>query len=99
MESEDEEEQIKIKLKAIKKKIKKFKLPKNKLLVIDNPDKDFHEHWKKGRSLINFPVPFQAIICGKQNVGKGVVVSNLILHQGSDNVKGADKPFEEIYIL
>lgn len=99
MDSEDEEQEKKRKLKAIKRKIKKFKLPKNKLLVIDNPDKKFHEHWKKGRSLCNFPVPFQAIICGKQNVGKGVVVTNLILHQGSDKVKGANKPFEEIYVL
>ncbi len=96
-EIDEKAEKIK-KLKKLKRKIKKFKMPKDKLLVVKNPDKGFHESWTKGRSKLNIPHPFRALIIGLPNSGKGVCAMNLLLAQGSDKVKGANKPFEEVYV-
>ena len=71
-----------------------IRLP-NKLIVLKNKDKAFHETWttSSGRqcNALNVPHPFRALCLGKPNVGKGVVIKNLILRQ---------KPyFEEIYCI
>lgn len=87
------------KVKKIKRKIKRFKMPKDKLFVFENPDKRFHERWTKGRSKLNIPCPFRAMIVGLPNCGKSVCVVNLLLAQGMDKGRGANRPFEEVYVV
>jgi hypothetical protein len=94
----DEIQRKKDKIKAIRSKIKGFKLPTNKLFIVKNEDKLFHETWDNQRSKLNIPVPFQSVICGKQNSGKSVIINNLILHQGRDSKEGSNRPFKEIYV-
>ena len=96
---ENKEELKKKRIKKIKNKIKRFKLPKDRLLVFPNPDKFDHEHWNPKRSKLNICTPFRALICGPPSSGKTVVAHNLILYQGCDNSKGNNKPFEEIYVI
>ena len=67
--------------------IRKAKLPKE-LIIIKNPDKQFHEAWKEGRNMVNVPHPFRMVCFGPPNVGKSTVVKNILLR--------ADPPFEEI---
>ncbi len=95
----DDEDERKKKLSKIKKKIKKFKLPKDRLYIVQNPDKKFHEKWTSTRSRLNFPHPLRAVICGVPNSGKGICVMNIILNQGRDEKKGENKPFEDIFIV
>lgn len=68
----------------------KVRLP-NKILPIPNQDKAFHESWKKGRNLLNFPHPYRACLAGIPNCGKGNVTKNLIIR--------AKPPFEEIFVI
>lgn len=49
--------------KKTKKKKRRKPLP-NELLIIDNPDKVWHESWTKGRNILNFPHPFRAVLFG-----------------------------------
>lgn len=98
-DSQDKQKKKVKEKKRILKKIKKFKMPKNKLLVFPNPDKGFHESWTKSRSMLNFPVPFRCMLIGTANSGKSTIVTNLILAQGMDKKKGENQPFEEVYII
>lgn len=50
----------------------------NKLFVIENPDKTWHEKWKPGRNLCDIPHPYQCIIMGPPNSGKTTIIYNLI---------------------
>lgn len=63
----------------------------NRIIPIDNPDKEFHEKWGKRRNLLNFPHPFRAVMLGPPNVGKTTVCKNIILR--------AKPEFEEIFIV
>jgi hypothetical protein len=62
-----------------------------KLVVLENPDKEWHESWHEGRHLANFPHPFRAWICGRPNSGKGLVAKNIIGH--------ADPVWDRVVIL
>lgn len=62
-----------------------------KIVVLDNPDKGFHERWEEGRHLANFTHPFRAWICGRPNSGKGLVAKNIIAH--------ANPVFDRIVVL
>jgi hypothetical protein len=70
--------------------IRKAKLPQE-LILVKNPDKEFHERWKKGRNMINVPHPFRMVCFGPPNVGKSTVVKNILLR--------ADPPFEEVFLI
>lgn len=98
-DDDEEDDRREEKKRKIMKKVKKFKMPKDKLLVMPNPDKKWHERWSKTRSKLNFPAPWRVILCGPPNAGKGVCMINLILAQGMDKAKGENKPFEEIYVV
>jgi hypothetical protein len=50
-----------------------------RLIPFENPDKEFHEHWEEGRSIMNFPHPFRAVLIGPPNSGKGSATKNLML--------------------
>jgi len=69
----------------------KFKLPKNKLIVIPNADKAFHEKWYDGRNLGNLPHPFREVIVGPPNTGKTSVIKNIVLR--------ARPKFEDVILL
>lgn len=74
-----------------KKKTKPIiKLP-NKILVIKNPDKMFHEKWFNGRNMLNIPHPFRSVLLGPPHSGKTLLVKNLLLRQ--------QKPFEEVFVI
>ena len=66
------------------------KLP-DKLIILPNPDKLFHEKWTKGRTKLNIPHPFRCLCFGPPNTGKTTVVKNLIMHQ--------EPPFEEVIVI
>lgn len=66
------------------------KLP-NKIIVIPNPDKLWHEKWTKNRNPLNVPHPFRCVCLGPPNVGKTLIVKNILLR--------ADPPFEELFIV
>ena len=69
---------------------KRTKLP-NRIIVLPNKDKEFHEKWNPGRNMLNFPHPFRAVFLGPPNVGKGNTLKNLIMRS---------KPaFEEIFCI
>jgi hypothetical protein len=53
----------------------------NRLTIIDNADKGWHETWKKGRNLCNFPHPFRALLIGRPGCGKTCVAQNILLRQ------------------
>lgn len=69
----------------------KKKFPE-KILVIPNKEKSFHEKWEKDRDLLNFPHPYRILLCSIQpNLGKTNIVKNILLR--------ADPPFKEIFLL
>lgn len=68
----------------------KGKLP-DRILRIDNPDKEFHEKWSQGRNMLNIPHPFRAVATGPPNVGKTTVVINILLR--------ADPAFEDVKVI
>ena len=68
----------------------KIKLPKE-ILVIKNKDKDFHESWSKKRDLLNIPHPFRGVLMGPPNIGKSMIIKNIIVR--------ADPEFEEIFVI
>lgn len=46
-------------------------LPK-KLIPLPNLDKAFHEEWRRGRDLLNFPHPARIVFMGPPNVGENL---------------------------
>jgi hypothetical protein len=72
-----------------KNKKKKNKLP-DKILVIPNPDKIFHEKWISGRNMLNVPHPYRTIIFSEPNMGKTNLIKNIILR--------ANPPFKNIIV-
>ena len=62
----------------------------NKLIVLPNDDKHFHEE-PDYKDLGNFPHPFRLILAGPPNVGKTNVIYNILLHK--------NPPFERIIIF
>ena len=71
-------------------KKKKRKLP-SALVPFPNTDKEWHEEWTPGRSLINFPHPFRGVLLGPPNSGKSTCVKNILIH--------ADPPFEKMTVI
>lgn len=71
------------------KKIKR-RLP-NRILVMPNKDKAFHEKWTKGRNMLNIPHPFRCVALGPPNSGKSLIVKNILLR--------AKPQFEEVYVI
>ena len=61
----------------------------NKLIVLPNDDKHFHEE-PDYNDLGNFPHPFRLVLAGPPNVGKTNVIYNILLHKSP--------PFERIII-
>jgi hypothetical protein len=88
---EEEKEKIQKQIDKMKKRIKKTKYP-DKIIVIPNPDKQYHEKWYKGRNKLNIPHPFRGIFCGTVNCGKTLSIKNIIM-------KCDNPPFEEIYLI
>lgn len=70
----------------------KKRLPQ-KLIHIKNKDKVFHEQWKKGDDMLNFPHPFRILLAsgGKPNLRKTNTLKNIVIRQ--------DPPFKKIYLL
>ena len=62
----------------------------NKLVVLPNDDKHFHEQCDYS-DLCNFPHPFRLVLAGSPNVGKTNVIYNILLHK--------QPPFERIVIF
>lgn len=60
----------------------------DRLVVLPNPDKKWHEKWTPDRSRINFTHPYRMTVVGVPNSGKSNAILNCILH--------ADPPFEAI---
>lgn len=50
----------------------------SRLLTLDIPDKKFHEHWYRGRKLLNIPPPFAMLNIGLPNTGKTTITYNII---------------------
>jgi hypothetical protein len=76
--------------KPVKNKKVKYRLP-NKLIAIPCADKKFHEHWYKGRNLLNFPHPWRGVFLGPPNCSKTTTIKNIILR--------AKPEFEEIFCI
>ena len=82
-----------MKKRGVKKRKKKSRgLPTDRLLVFNNPDKDWHEKWTKKRAEdpINIPHPSRIVICGEPNIGKGNIAKNILIHQ--------EPPFERMVV-
>jgi len=65
--------------------------PMNKLFVIKNADKGWHEKWTKKRNLCNFPHPFRMALIGPPSCGKTSAAQNVVAPQ--------DPPFEELIVV
>ena len=52
----------------------------NKLIVLPNEDKLFHEE-PDYKNLCNFPHPFRMILCGPPNVGKTNIIYNILVNK------------------
>lgn len=76
--------------KRKKTKKRKEKLP-DELIILDNPDKLFHEDWTKGRNMLNFPHPFRMVIFGPPNMGKTNTIKNILLRAKPD--------FKEVFVI
>ena len=63
----------------------------NRLVVIENADKAWHEHWYKTRNPLNKPHPFRAIITGPPGVGKTCIIQNMLSR--------AQPPFQKVLVL
>jgi hypothetical protein len=73
---------------------KKLGKAPRRIVPMPNPDKKFHEVFKKGQNPIRFPKPFRCVILGQVNSGKSLIARHIILaHQGC-----APK-FQEIHIV
>jgi hypothetical protein len=69
---------------------KRNRLP-DVLLPLKNADKKFHEFWKPGRNMLNFPHPCRGVFLGPPNVGKSTTVKNILLR--------AEPPFETCTVI
>ena len=54
------------------------KLPPE-LIRFKNPDKKWHETWKPGRDLLDFPHPYRITLTGPPNSGKSTTVLNILI--------------------
>lgn len=63
----------------------------NRILIIPNEDKKFHEHWHKGRNMLNIIHPFRCCLVGPPNSGKTLITKNIIMR--------ADPPFRKIIVV
>ena len=63
----------------------------DRIILLPNKDKDFHERWESGRNLLNIPHPFRAVMLGPPGSGKSTVVKNLLLR--------ADPPYCAVVIV
>lgn len=68
---------------------KKKKYP-NKVLILPNKDKNFHESYEKGDDLLSFVHPFRMLLSGGVNSGKTNLILNILIRQRI--------PFERIII-
>lgn len=75
------------------KKRKQIKLP-NRMIVIPNSDKKFHEKWVPGRNILDFPHPFRMVLAAKPNSGKTLAMHNVILRTAIGK-----HPFESIVVV
>jgi hypothetical protein len=53
----------------------------NKLTIIHNADKKWHDKWEPGRNWGNFPHPFRALMIGKPGCGKTSAAQNILIRQ------------------
>ncbi len=74
--------------------IRKAKLP-NKLIIMKNADKEWHEKNYPGRCPIDIVHPFRLLCAGVPNTGKSNVVRNILMRQGM----GENNPFEEVIVI
>jgi hypothetical protein len=68
------------KKKRRRKKRKRPNLP-DRLVIMPNPDKTFHEKWTEGRTIMNIPHPVRILMAGPPNSGKTVYTKNFMMHQ------------------
>jgi hypothetical protein len=73
------------------KKEPKVVMEENKLTIIHNADKKWHETWTEGQNLCNIPHPFRAILCGTPGCGKTSTAQNILIRQ--------DPPFKKLIIV
>ena len=73
-----------------KRKKRRMRLP-CRLFAIKNKDKNFHEHWKTGADLLDFPHPIRGVVVGPPNSGKTTTVKNIIMRQ--------NPPFKRLYVI
>lgn len=80
--------------------VKRRKTDVDGIIVIDNPDKQWHESWAdkttgNGDTLkrhpLNIPHPFRAVLLGPPNSGKTNVVMNFVMYSYPQ--------FEKIYLI
>lgn len=77
-------------IKSKKRKGKRIQLP-DKLIIIPNPDKTWHEKWYPGRLKWNVPHPSRILLLGECDKGKTLIGKNFALHQ--------HPPFETITVV
>lgn len=65
-----------------------------KIFVLDNPDKHYHEKYEPGQSAIRFPHPFRCCILGQVNSGKSLMGTNIIIMRQAKHPK-----FQEIHVI
>ncbi len=69
----------------------KKRLPE-KIMVIPNKEKSFHEKWEPNRDKLNFPHPYRMLLCSIQpNLGKTNIVKNILMR--------AEPRFKVIFLL
>lgn len=50
-----------------------------KMIMIENEDKGFHDKWTKKKDKLNFPHPYRIILTGEPNSGKTLTIKNIII--------------------
>ena len=63
----------------------------NKIIILPNADKKWHESWTPDRDLLNIPHPCRVLCMGPPNVGKSTLAKNILLK--------ADPPYQELYVI
>ena len=67
-----------------------MKLP-NKLFMIPNEDKQFHEKWNSKRNILNLPHPWRGVFLGPPNMGKSTTIKHIIMR--------TEPQFEEVIVI